>query len=307
LASAVRGFGGAATDVARLLDERRSVTEGALGRYLPAEGEYPPLIHEALRYACLSGGKRLRPILTQAAVESLGEAPGRVLKAACAVEYVHCCSLVLDDLPSMDNALLRRGRPTTHRVFGVATSMLAADALLMHAFRLVADNAVDVAADGPRTARAVRDLATAVGSFGMVGGQHVDLETAGSETIEPATLEYIQTRKTGALFVASAAIGCALLGASADAVERLSEYARNLGLAYQIVDDILDAEGDPAVTGKGVLQDVRKKTFVTVHGVEAARRAARALARAAKEALDGFEGDPGELRAIADHCVRRSS
>jgi len=299
--------GKAAADVARLLDERRSVTESALVRYLPAEGEYPPLIHEALRYACMGGGKRLRPIVTQAAVESLGEEPGRVLKAACAVEYVHCCSLVLDDLPSMDNALLRRGRPATHRVFGVATSMLAADALLMHAFRLVADNAVDVAADGSRTARAVRDLATAVGSFGMVGGQHVDLETAGSDTIEPTTLEYIQTRKTGALFVASAAIGCTLLGASAAAIECLSDYARNLGLAYQIVDDLLDAEGDPAVTGKGVLQDTRKKTFVTVHGVEAARRAAASLARAAKDALDGFEGDPRELRAIADRCVRRSS
>jgi geranylgeranyl diphosphate synthase type II len=302
----VTGSGKATVDVARLLDERRRATEGSLARYLPAEGEYPPLIHEALRYACLGGGKRLRPVVTQAAVESLGGESGRVLKAACAIEYVHCCSLVHDDLPSMDNALLRRGRPTTHRVFGVATSILAADALLMHAFRLVADNAVDVGADGPCTARAVRDLATAVGSFGMVGGQHVDLETAGSDTIEPATLEYIQTRKTGALFVASAAVGCTLLGASAAAIACLSEYARNLGLAYQIVDDLLDAEGDPAVTGKDALQDARKKTFVTVHGVGAARRAAAALARAAKGALDGFEGDPRELLAIVDYCVERS-
>lgn len=296
-----------AVDVARLLEDRRAAVEEALGRHLPAEGEYPPLIHEALRYACLGGGKRLRPIITMAAVESLGEDPARVLKAACAIEYVHCCSLVLDDLPSMDNALLRRGRPTTHRAFGVATSMLAADALLMHAFRLVADNAVEAGADGPTTARAVRDLATAVGSFGMVGGQHVDLETAGSVTIEPATLEYIQTRKTGALFVASAAVGCVLLGAAPDAVRRLSEYARNLGLGYQIVDDLLDVEGDPAVTGKDAGQDARKKTFVTVHGVAAARRAVAGLAAAAARALDGFEGDPGALLGIVDHCLRRSS
>ncbi|MBM3307100.1 MAG: polyprenyl synthetase family protein [Candidatus Eisenbacteria bacterium] len=293
-------------DASARLEERRVVVEAALGRNLPAEGEYPPRIHEALRYACLGGGKRLRPLVTMAAVESVGGSAESVLKAACAVEYVHCCSLVLDDLPSMDNALMRRGRPATHRVFGVATSMLAADALLMHAFRLVADNAVDVGADGPRTAQAVRDLATAVGSFGMVGGQHVDLETAGS-AVEPATLEYIQTRKTGALFAASATVGCVLIGAPADAVRRLSEYARSLGLAYQIVDDILDAEGDPVVMGKDAGQDARKATFVTVHGVDAARRAARALGAAAKRALEGFDGDAGALLGIVDQCLTRSS
>jgi len=298
---------GAKTDAVRLLDERRRLVEDALGRHLPAEGEYPPRIHEALRYACLGGGKRLRPVLTMTAVEAVGGDPARVLKAACAIEYVHCCSLVLDDLPSMDNALMRRGRPTVHRAFGVATSMLAADALLMHAFRLVADNAVEVAADGARTARAVRDLATAVGSFGMVGGQHVDLETAGRDAVEPATLEYIQTRKTGALFVAAATIGCVLVGAPKGALERLSEYARNLGLAYQIVDDLLDAEGDPAVTGKDAGQDARRMSFVTVHGAAAARRAAASLESKARRALDGFGGDTSALLSIVDQCVARSS
>jgi geranylgeranyl diphosphate synthase type II len=298
---------GARADAVRLLDERRTIVEEALDRHLPAEGEYPPRIHEALRYACLGGGKRLRPVLTMTAVEAVGGDPARVLKAACAIEYVHCCSLVLDDLPSMDNALLRRGRPTAHRAFGVATSMLAADALLMHAFRLVADNAVEVAADGPRTARAVRDLATAVGSFGMVGGQHVDLETAGCGAVGPATLEYIQTRKTGALFVAAATVGCVLVGAPQGAEERLSRYALDLGLAYQIVDDLLDAEGDPAVVGKDVGQDARRTSFVTVHGPDAARRAAASLASAARRALDGLEGDPAALLAIVDQCVARSS
>jgi geranylgeranyl diphosphate synthase type II len=298
---------GAKTDAVRALDGRRRLVEDALGRHLPAEGEYPPLIHEALRYACLGGGKRLRPVLTMTAVEAVGGDPGSVLKAACAVEYVHCCSLVLDDLPFMDNALMRRGRPALHRAFGVATSVLAADALLTHAFRLVADNAVEVAADGARTARAVRDLATVVGSFGMVGGQHVDLESAGRGAVGPATLEYVQTRKTGALFVAAATIGCVLVGARRGDVDRLSEYARNLGLAYQIVDDLLDAEGDPAVTGKDGGQDAGRMSFVTVHGADAARRAAASLESAARRALDGLEGDTAALLSIVDRCAARSS
>jgi len=293
-------------DIACLLEEERATVEEALDRFLPAEGEYPARIHEAIRYSTLAGGKRLRPIIALVATRALGHDAGRIIKSACALEYVHSCSLVLDDLPSMDDAEYRRGRPTTHRVFGVATGILAADALLMHAFKLVADNGVESDADGPRIAGAIRELATAVGSFGMVGGQHVDLEVAGRGTIDPETLEYILSRKTGALFVVSARIGGVLLGASEEDLGSLSIYARNLGLAYQIVDDLLDVEGDPDVIGKDVGKDAGKNTFVTVHGVEAARETARALVHEAKSALDRLDATTAQLREIADYCLTRS-
>ena len=294
-------------DIAPALESERRSIEEALDRWLPAPGEYPEAIHGAIRYSVMSGGKRLRPIIVQAAARALGFAAEDVARCACAIEYVHCCSLVLDDLPSMDDASTRRGRPTTHRVFGVATGILAADALLMHAFRLVADNGVDVGAEGPRMAAAIRGLATAVGSYGMVGGQHVDLEAAVRDTIDAETLEYIQTRKTGSLFSVAATIGGTLLGAPEDRLDVLASYARNLGFAYQITDDILDATGDPNVVGKDVGQDAGKKTFVTLYGVAAAREAAGDLLAAASEVLEGLDGDVDILRGIAEYCLERSA
>lgn len=294
-------------DIASALESERLLVEEALDRWLPAPGEYPEAIHGAIRYSVLNGGKRLRPIIADASTRALGFAAEDVVRCACAVEYVHCCSLVLDDLPAMDDASMRRGRPTTHLVFGVATGILAADALLMHAFKLVADNGVDIGAGGPRMAAAIRGLATAVGSYGMVGGQHVDLETAGRSTIDAATLEYIQTRKTGSLFAVAATIGGTLLGAPEHDLAVLDAYARNLGFAYQIIDDILDATGDPALIGKDVGQDAGKKTFVTLHGVDAARDAASNLLARAADALDDLGGDVEMLRGIAEYCLERSA
>jgi len=293
-------------NITTVLEQERRQVEQELERHLPDEGEYPERIHEAIRYAVLNGGKRLRPIITLAAARALGHDGAKIVKAACSVEYVHCCSLVLDDLPSMDDAMTRRGRPTTHRAFGVATGILSADALLMHAFKLVADNGVDVGADGRRVATAVRDLATAVGSYGMVGGQHVDLEIAGRRSVDTETLEYIQTRKTGTLFVLAATLGGTLLGAAPEGLERLRQYAGSLGLAYQIVDDILDAEGDPDEIGKDIGKDVDKATFVTVHGVEAARTSASGLISRAREALAVLDGDTALLDDIAVYCLNRS-
>lgn len=293
-------------DTATVLEQERHNVEIEIERHLPSVGEYPETIHQAIRYSVLNGGKRLRPIVSLASARALGHDPASVVKVACAVEYVHCCSLVLDDLPSMDDALTRRGRPTTHRTFGVATSILSADALLMHAFKLVADNGVDVSADGAMLAAAVRDLATAVGSYGMVGGQHVDLQVAGKKTIDSETLEYIQSRKTGMLFVLAATLGGTLLGAEPDRLEALRTYADNLGQAYQIVDDILDAEGDPDEVGKDVGKDVDKATFVTVHGVDAARKSASTLIGEAREALKLLDGDTTLLDGVAAYCVGRS-
>jgi len=293
-------------NITTVLEQERRQVEQELERHLPDEGEYPERIHEAIRYAVLNGGKRLRPIITLAAARALGHDGAKIVKAACSVEYVHCCSLVLDDLPSMDDAMTRRGRPTTHRAFGVATGILSADALLMHAFKLVADNGVDVGADGRRVATAVRDLATAVGSYGMVGGQHVDLEIAGRRSVDTETLEYIQARKTGTLFVLAATLGGTLLGAAPEGLERLRQYAGSLGLAYQIIDDVLDAEGDPDEVGKDIGKDVDKATFVTVYGVEAARTSASGLISRAREALAVLDGDTALLDDIAVYCLNRS-
>jgi len=294
-------------DIVGLLATERETLERDLDEWLPAEGEYPTLIHEALRYSALGGGKRLRPILALAATRSLGLDPDLVIRSACAIEYVHCCSLVLDDLPSMDDASLRRGRPTVHKAFGVATAILAVDALLMHAFRLVADNGEAIGASGPCVAAAVRNLAMAVGSYGMVGGQHVDLEASSKGKSDPGIVEYIQTRKTGSLFVVAATTGGTLLGAEQSRIDCVGQYARNLGLAYQIIDDILDVEGDEAVVGKDLHKDQDKLTFVALHGVDGARRMAREFVDEALLSLHCVGDDVQVLRGLAAYCLERVS
>ncbi len=294
------------TDVSSLLRREREAMERHLNRWLPDAGDYPEAIHQAIRYSVVGGGKRLRPVVAVASTSALGLDPVSIVRCACAVEYVHCCSLVLDDLPSMDDASNRRGRPTTHKAFGVATAILAADALLMHAFRLVADNGVDVRADGVAMAAAIRELATAVGSYGMVGGQHVDLETSAGPDIDAETLEYIQTRKTGSLFVVAATLGGTLLGARQEGLGALTEYAKRVGFAYQIVDDILDAVGDASVVGKDVGKDGNKATFVTMHGIEDSRATATRLLDEAVDALATLDGDVTLLRAVAAYCKERS-
>ncbi len=293
-------------DFARMLDDERRTVERTFDTCLPSEGEYPTVIHEAIRYAALGGGKRIRPILVRATARALGFEPERVTKAACAVEYVHCSSLVLDDLPSMDDATTRRGRPTVHRAFGVATAILSADALLMHAFRLVAENGVEVGANTRSLATAISELATAVGSYGMVGGQHVDLESAALPEATAETVEYIQSRKTGSLFVVAGTIGATLLGVSAETRAALAAYARNVGLAYQIVDDILDAESDAGTLGKDVRQDSGKPTFVTLRGIDGARSLAVELAEEARATLGTLDADTDELDRLAEYCVDRS-
>jgi len=301
------GASRARVDFARVLDDSRPGIERMLDAFLPARDEYPPVIHEAIRYSALGGGKRIRPVLAREATRALGHDPELIDKAACAIEYVHASSLVLDDLPSMDDAATRRGRPTVHREFGVATAILSADALLMHAFRLVADNGADVGASGARLATVVAELATAVGSYGMVGGQHVDLESTHLADAGPEIVEYIQSRKTAPLFVVASTVGGTLLGASETDLAALAAYARSIGLAYQIVDDILDAESDAETLGKDVRQDAGKPTFVTLRGIAGAREMASRLASEASEAVRGLGDGADVLQAIATYCVERVS
>lgn len=281
------------------LDDRRERIEREIDRHLPPAGEHPRKLHEAVRYTLMLPGKRLRPILALAVGDIFGAHESEVLPSACAVEMVHASSLILDDLPSMDGATLRRGRPTCHRVYGEATAILAALALLDRAFGLVAEGAPP-GRHGDRLARRIVErLSAAIGTDGIIGGQHVDLESVGM-TLDFETLEFIHSHKTGRLFIAAGEIG-ALIGGARDAeMEAITTYAKNLGLAFQVTDDLLDATGSPEVTGKDAGLDRGKTTFVTFAGQEGARRLVDDLIGAALAALAPFRGRAGRLMSIAE-------
>ena len=259
-------------------------------------------IYEAMRYAVLAGGKRLRAILVMATAEALRNRAQAVVKAACAVECVHTCSLILDDLPSMDNATMRRGKRATHLVFGEASAILAADALLMKAFDLVAQNCLEAGLSAEASARSVAALAGAVGPEGMIGGQQADLDIVGKPG-DFETLEYICSHKTGALFGVCVELGAYLSRAKDFEVTALRNYAKNLGLAFQVRDDILDEVGDPEKLGKPVHQDANRTTFVTEFGLESARKVVRELSEVAQESLAALPVESRPLVAIARYVA----
>lgn len=279
--------------------EKKPLVEEALeGLLVRREESRAGRIYEAMRYSVLAGGKRLRPILVIATAEALRARASGVMKAACAVELVHTCSLILDDLPSMDDAHLRRGQATAHTVFGEAAAILAADALLMEAFRLVAENCVENGLSAGATAQAVEALAEYIGPEGMIGGQEADLEIVGKEA-DFATLEYICSHKTGALFTACVRVGGLLSGARNFEMEALENYAKNLGLAFQVRDDILDATSTAEKLGKDVGQDSSRTTFVTQFGLDSARKAVRDLCGVAESSLDALPRESRPLVALA--------
>ncbi|PYM36353.1 MAG: polyprenyl synthetase [Candidatus Rokuibacteriota bacterium] len=294
-------------DLQAYLKERRALVDQALEAFLPPEDTPPPSVHRALRYSVMAGGKRLRPILVIAGAEAVGGAPDSVMPTACALELIHTYSLIHDDLPAMDDDDYRRGRPTSHKVFGEAIAILAGDALLTLAFRLIADNAPLV--KDPAVLRdVVAEVAGAAGTFGMVGGQVVDIESEG-KTISAQTLEYIHRHKTAALIRASLRVGALLGGGDARAVETISEAGSDLGLAFQIIDDILDVEGSLAELGKTAGSDERKgkATYPAVHGLEASRRQAKLLIERTKQRLAVFGEASGPLCALADYVFERKN
>ena len=286
----------------RLTDYRERV-QAMLERVLPPVSQSPQRLHEAMRYAVLNGGKRVRATLVIATGEALRADPGRLEPPACAVELIHAYSLVHDDLPSMDDDDLRRGVPTCHRAFGEATALLAGDALHTLAFEVLSD------APGPDAGALVQVLARASGSRGMAGGQAVDLDSVG-RTLTLAQLESMHLRKTGALIRASVRLGA--LGAGAhepEVLDRLDTYARCIGLAFQIRDDVLDIESDTETLGKRQGADARldKPTYPAIIGLEASRAHARALHEQACESLAPFGSDAGFLRDLSGFIVSRAS
>jgi len=291
--------------VAAILAERRRQVDEALERWLPRQGDHPPKIHEAMRYSVFAGGKRLRPILALLACEAVGGSPEDAMPAAAALEMVHTYSLIHDDLPAMDDDDYRRGRRTCHRVYGEAIAILAGDALLTHAFQVLTDAAgARLPPDG--RLRIIAEIAEAAGSRGMVGGQAMDILAEGCEIDRP-TLLYLHTHKTGALIRASVRVGGIAGGAEEEQLQVLTRYAERVGLAFQIVDDILDIEGATAEMGKTAGSDLRRKkaTYPAVMGLEESRRQAAHLLEEARDALRPLGEKGASLAALADFVGSR--
>jgi len=258
-----------------------------------------------MEYALTGTGKRVRPVLTLMVAELFGERSSQVLDMACAVEMVHACSLILDDLPSMDDASLRRGRPTTHKVFGESVALLASLALLNRAYALVAESANRLSFRRYSAEDMVHHLAAAIGSDGLIGGQALDL-LAKPEEMSLDVLEYIHSHKTGALFMAAGELGAMAAEARRRDLEVIARFAKNLGLAFQIADDLLDVLGDPAETGKDTGKDEGKVTFVKLLGVPGAQALAAELLVFAVDSLAplGRKADP--LRDLVKFVQHRS-
>lgn len=285
---------------------QQKAVEAALDRWVPAEGANPETIHRAMRYSLFAGGKRIRPLLAIAAAEAVSDASAGIESAACALEMVHTYSLIHDDLPALDNDDLRRGRPTCHKVFGEAMAILAGDALLTLAFEVLSK------LDGVSAERRidmVRELATAAGTVGgMIGGQVNDLEGEGKfPTAE--LLESIHRAKTGALLRASVRVGAIYAGADAAQLAALTKFGEHVGLAFQIVDDILDVEQSSEALGKTAGKDAaqHKITFPSVYGIDESRRMAEEERVAAHLALNSFDDRGTRLRELADLIVQRKA
>ena len=288
---------------------RLEALERALGAWVPSSA--PAGLGDAMRYAVLDGGKRLRPLLALAAAQAVQPQPvaapsQAVLRAACAIELIHAYSLVHDDLPCMDNDVLRRGKPTVHVQFGEAPALLAGDALQALAFELLVPD--DGSLTDAQSVRLCRLLALAAGHDGMAGGQAIDLAGVG-HVLTQAQLEDMHQRKTGAVLLASVLMGATAAGASEAALVALRGYGQALGLAFQVVDDILDVTADSATLGKTAGKDAAadKPTFVSLLGLESARTYADGLLAQAHAALDNADlWHTQALHAVADWVVRRS-
>jgi geranylgeranyl diphosphate synthase, type II len=291
-------------DLAAYLTDRQPLVETALDTAV--RPGYPDTIYGAMRYSLLAGGKRLRPILCLASCEAIGGNLELAMPTACALEMIHTMSLIHDDLPAMDDDDYRRGKLTNHKVYGEDIAILAGDGLLAYAFEYIATQTQGVSAD--RVLKAIAHLARAVGADGLVGGQVVDLESEGKD-ISVETLTYIHNHKTGALLEACVICGAVLAGATEAEISKLSQFAQKIGLAFQIIDDILDITATQAELGKTAGKDLQaqKATYPKLWGLEESKRQADKLVTDAKSILAEFGDRAIPLQALADYITDRKN
>jgi geranylgeranyl diphosphate synthase, type II len=303
------------TDITAYLDARLAEVELALASILLPSPDCPSVVTEAMRYSLMAGGKRLRPILCLASADTVGGDRSLAMPAACAIELIHTYSLIHDDLPAMDNDTMRRGRPTLHVVAGEGMAILAGDGLLTEAFHLLARDPRTSEPDlVARKLSVIETIAAAAGAIGMVGGQAIDLASVTPDRsgqmpapLDAAALKTMHSKKTGALIRGSAKAGAIMGGGTPSQVEAIDRAAGEFGLAFQIVDDILDVEGDAAALGKTAGKDAAagKPTYVALYGLEGSRRLAAECVERALHAL-GQAGVAGQLPALARWVVGRS-
>ena len=295
-------------DFTQFLRNCQQRVENALDAFLPSPQTHPADLHQAMRYAVLDGGKRVRPLLVYASGQALGASGPALDAAACAVECIHAYSLVHDDLPAMDNDDLRRGKPSCHRAFSEAQAILAGDALQARAFHILAH--ADMGNVSPATRlRMIELLSQAAGSRGMAGGQSIDLASVG-KMLDIAELEDMHIHKTGALIRASVLLGTLCTDSAPEsACKALDHYGKYIGLAFQVQDDILDVTGETGEIGKqaGADQALNKPTYPSLLGLAGARDRARELHQAALDSLDGLDGLTAPLRSLSEFIVNRSA
>ncbi|MBY2230117.1 polyprenyl synthetase family protein [Clostridioides difficile] len=287
------------------LKEKASFVEKVLKEYMPKEEGYQKTVIEAMNYSLSAGGKRLRPILTLEACKIVGGNEDEAIPFAIAIEMIHTYSLIHDDLPALDNDDLRRGRPTNHKVYGEAMGILAGDALLNYAFEVMLAGSINK--ENPeKYLKAINEIAKGAGIYGMIGGQVVDVESENKQ-IEKAKLDYIHMNKTAAMMVGCMRAGATIGGANFEQMEEITKYAKNIGLSFQIVDDILDIVGDEAKLGKKVGSDIEnhKSTYPSLLGLDKSKEIAHNLIDEAKKSIEKLSDDVDFLKGLAEYIIDR--
>ena len=289
----------------QVLKEKIGYIEEILNEYMPKEEGYQQTIMEAMNYSLKAGGKRLRPILTLESCKAVGGKEEDAIPFAVAIEMIHTYSLIHDDLPALDNDDLRRGKPTNHMVFGDAMATLAGDALLNYAFEIMLSSSIDKE-DSNKYLKAINEIAKHAGIYGMIGGQVVDIESE-NKVIEKKKLDFIHVNKTAAMIVGCMRAGAIIGGASEDELQRITKYGKNIGLSFQIVDDILDITGDEKTLGKPIGSDMEnhKSTYPSLLGLEKSREIAKGLINDGKTSIEGLSSEVQFLNQLADYIVSR--
>ena len=287
------------------LKSKSEYIESLLKEYMPKEEGYQSTIFKAMNYSLSAGGKRLRPILTLESSKIVGGDQKDAIPFCVAIEMIHTYSLIHDDLPALDNDDLRRGKPTNHKIFGDAMATLAGDALLNYAFEIMLKESIDK--ENPNTRlKAIYEIARGAGIYGMIGGQVVDVESE-NKSIEKEKLDFIHMNKTAAMIVGCMRAGAICGGASEEDLQNITKYAKNIGLAFQIVDDILDIVGDEKILGKPIGSDLEnhKSTYPALFGVDKSREVARNLIEEAKNSIRKVSGDSSFLEDLAEYIISR--